>query len=345
MRLVCATLAGKSIRIDEIRPLEESVGLQDYEISFLRLLEKITNGMTMVVSPTGTSLKYQPGLLVGGAGLVHDCPMSRSVSYYLEPLALLAPFCKNPISITFSGITNENRDPSVDIVRTMTLPLLKLFGLEIEPKLTIKKRGAPPKGGGQVNFTCPIVNQLKPISLMEEGKIKRIRGVAYTTKCSPQFANRMVETARGVLNDYIPDVYIYSDHYKGKDSGLSGGFGMSLVAESTTGVYLSASVTAIEGTLPEDLGKVTALSLMNEISQGGCVDSAHQAMMLLLMILCPEDVSKIRLGKLTPYTVDCLRLYKEIFGVTFKIVPDPGTTTCVLSCLGIGFKNMARKTA
>jgi len=311
---------------------------------FLRLLEQISNGMTVTVSPTSTSLKYVPGLLVGGSGLLHDCPLTRSVSYYLEALVLLAPFCKNPISLTLNGITNENQDLSVDIIRAMTLPLLKLFGLETEPKITIKKRGAPPLGGGQVLFTCPIINQLKPISLVDEGKIKRIRGVAYTTKCSPQYANRMIDSARRVFNDYIPDVYIYSDHYKGKDSGLSGGFGMSLVAESTTGVYLSASSTAVEGTLPEDLGNITALTLMNEISQGGCVDSNHQAMILLFMILCPEDVSKVRMGKLTPYTIDCLRLYQEIFGVTFKIVPDPSTTTTLLSCLGIGFKNISRKT-
>jgi len=344
MRLVCATLAGKTIRIDDIRPFEESVGLQDFEASFLRLLDKVSNGCTIAINETGTSLKYQPGLLVGGSGLVHDCPPSRSISYYLEALVLLAPFCKNPISLTLNGVTNEKQDLSVDIIRTMTLPLMKIFGLEVEPKLTVKKRGAPPLGGGQAIFTCPIVDHLKPINLTEEGKIKRIRGIAYTTKCSPQFAKRMIDPARGVLN-YIPDVHIYSDHFKGKDSGLSGGYGMSLVAESTTGVYLSADSTAAEGDLPEDLGKSTALALINEISQGGCVDSSHQAMMLLLMILCPEDVSKIRLGKLTPYTIECLRLYKEIFGVTFKIVPDPSNTTLLLSCLGIGFKNYSRKTA
>jgi len=227
----------------------------------------------------------------------------------------------------------------------MTLPLLKLFGLEVDPKLTIKKRGAPPGGGGQVIFTCPIVSQLKPISLTEEGKVKRIRGIAYTTKCSPQFSARMIDSARGVLNDYIPDVHIYADHYKGRDSGLSGGFGMSLVAESTTGVYLSASITATDGSLAEDVGKTTALALMNEISQGGCVDSSHQSMMLLLMILNSEDVSKIRLGQLTPYTIECLRLYRQMFGVTFKIVPDPDGKTVILSCLGLGYKNYSRKTA
>lgn len=32
--------------------------------------------------------------------------------------------------------------------------------------------------------------------------VKRIRGVAFSTKVSPQSANRMVDSARGVLNKY-----------------------------------------------------------------------------------------------------------------------------------------------
>lgn len=51
--------------------------------------------------------------------------------------------------------------------------------------------------------------------------IKRVRGIAYTTKISPQMANRLVDGARGILNNLLPDVYIYTDHFKGKDSGLS----------------------------------------------------------------------------------------------------------------------------
>ena len=43
-RLILATLAGRPVRIDQIRPDDEEPGLRDFEVSFLRLLEKITNG-------------------------------------------------------------------------------------------------------------------------------------------------------------------------------------------------------------------------------------------------------------------------------------------------------------
>ena len=52
-RLVCATLSGRQIRIDDIRASDESPGLRDFEASFLRLLEKITNGCKVEINETG----------------------------------------------------------------------------------------------------------------------------------------------------------------------------------------------------------------------------------------------------------------------------------------------------
>jgi len=125
----------------------------------------------------------------------------------------------------------------------------------------------------------------------------------------------------------------------------SPGYGLTLVAESTSGALLSAELIAKEGQVPEEIGAKVAELLCEEIARGGVCDSAHQSLLLLLMILCPEDVSKVRLGALTPYTIESLRLYKEIFGVTFKLKPDATNNTIIASCLGIGFKNLTRRIA
>lgn len=41
----------------------------------------------------------------------------------------------------------------------------------------------------------------------------------HAVRVSPQFSNRMIEASRSVLNQFIPDIYLYSDVYKGNDSG------------------------------------------------------------------------------------------------------------------------------
>nr|XP_031864084.1 18S rRNA biogenesis protein RCL1 [Kwoniella shandongensis]KAA5531156.1 18S rRNA biogenesis protein RCL1 [Kwoniella shandongensis] len=303
-RILLSILSGKSIRVDGIRSDDVHVGLRDYEINLLRLAEKVTNGSSIEISVTGTSFLFHPGLLPGGS-FTHTCHVGRSLGYYLELLIPLAPFCKKPFDINLYGVTGEEgRDMTVDMIRTVTLPHLHLFGVTEGLELQIKKRGSAPLGGGQVIFKCPVVRHLKTLQFVEKGKVKKIRGVSYSTRVSPQFANRMVEAARSVLNRYIPDIYLYTDVYKGDDSGKSPGYGLTLVAQSTTSALHASECLSTPGaiTTPEDIALQAARLLLQELSSGGCVDSKHQWLVALLMALGKEDVGKCLLGSLTPHT-------------------------------------------
>ncbi|KAJ3333069.1 hypothetical protein HDU93_008801 [Gonapodya sp. JEL0774] len=263
-RLVLATLAQKATTIHGIRPHDENPGLRDYEVSFLRLLEKVTNGSVIEISYTGTSVHYRPGVITGG-DVEHACPTSRAIGYFLEPLVALAPFSKLPFELALTGITNDNVDPSVDMIRTALLPVLRRFGggLEAGLELQIKKRGAAPLGGGLVRFLCPTVRQLKPLLFVDQGRIKRVRGVAYAARVSPQMANRVADAARGALTEFLPDVYVYSDVYKGEEAGKSPGYALTLVAESTAGALYHSEVAfqpTSQSTTPSDENDPTTSS-------------------------------------------------------------------------------------
>lgn len=202
------------------------------------------------------------------------------------------------------------------MLRTVTLPHLHLFGIRDGLEIQIKKRGSAPLGGGTVLFKCPVVRQLNTLRFLDAGRIKRVRGIAYSTRVSPQFANRMVEAARGVLNRYIPDIYLYTDVYKGEEAGKSPGYGLTLVAQSTTDALHAAEAmsaappSAKEASrgaesvvqTPEDIAIHAARGLLEEISHGGAVDAKHQWLVLLLMVLGKEDVGKCLMGDLTAHT-------------------------------------------
>lgn len=356
-RLVFSTLSGRPIRIDDIRTKDMSPGLRDYEASLLRLLEKCTNGCVVEINETGTTLRYKPGVIICGAGLSHDCPTSRSIGYFLEPLALLALFAKKPLSVTLRGITNDSLDPSVDVFRTVTLPLLRrAAGVDDGLELRVAKRGARPGGGGEVHLRVPAVKGLPAVTMLDEGMVKRVRGIAYSTKVSPQNANRMVDGARGVLNALLADVYVFTDAASGAASGLSPGYGAVLVAETTSGALISAEACATQGepeslrapgdqplVVPEDVGKAAAQLLLDEVSRGGVVDGAHQGLLLLLAALGQEEVSQVRLGPLTPHAVRTLRHIREFFGVVFDLRAETASGTIILTCVGCALKNLSRK--
>lgn len=132
--------------------------------------------------------------------------------------------------------------------------------------------------------------------------------MACSIRVSPAIANRIVESAKGVLLKFIPDIYIHTDHCRGGTGGKSPGFGISITAETTNEVFLSGeafSPLMTTGSLPcvpEDLGKEAAMKLLDEIYRNGCVDSPFQRMAALFMALGKKDVSKILVGPLTQAT-------------------------------------------
>ena len=54
------------------------------------------------------------------------------------------------------------------------------------------------------------------------------------------------DVSKSVLTKYAKDVFIYTDYYKGDESGKSPGFALSLVAETTTGCLIGAECVAGE---------------------------------------------------------------------------------------------------
>lgn len=346
-RLTLSIMTGKGVVIDDIRP--DRNGLVDYEKSLLELIEKLTSGSK--IQYKANRLQFIPGTFIGGE-VTHNCCLTRSVSYYLELIMTLAPFCKRPLKITLNGVTNDQIDPNVDEIKDSAIPLLKRFigdveGTKLELKVTA--RGFKPEGGGQVVLTCPVVRQLQPVQLTDSGKVKRIRGVAVAARVSPQMGNRMIDTSKGMLLEFLPDIYIYSDHNKGKSSGLSPGFSISLSAETTEGCLFTASAVSNskgsgEGpSVPEDVGKEATYALYKEISGGGCVNSINQSLALALMAFNQKDVSTIKFGPLTTYTIHFLRHLKEFCGVTFKLEASDEDEV-LATCQGIGYKNLSRAT-
>ncbi|KAK3228152.1 hypothetical protein Dsin_008014 [Dipteronia sinensis] len=372
-RLVLSTLASTPLLIQEIRAEDTWPGLHPHEVSLLRLIEKVCDDCMVEINETGTKLKYKPGTVMGGKNLVHDCGVSRSIGYFLEPLILLALFAKKPLSIRLKGITNDSKDPCVDTFRSTTLPMLKRFGVPSEGlELKIESRGAPPHGGGEVILTVPTVEKLTAVNWLDEGMVKRIRGVTFSARVSSQFENAMIRSARGIFNCLLPDVHIFTDHKAGPQAGKhslshkektfhgrSPGYGISLVAETTSGSFISADTAVSYAQLgeageiedeekrvltpPEDVGEQIASFLLEQIEQGGVVDLTHQGLLFLLCALSEPDVSKVRIGKLSPYGIETLKSIREFLGLKFSINQDPSTGTLIFLGMGCGYKNISRK--
>ncbi|KAA6415636.1 MAG: 18S rRNA biogenesis RCL1 [Lasallia pustulata] len=384
-RLVLSTLTGRAVHISQIRPSSSiSPGLAAHEISFLRLLEAVTNGSHIEISYTGTTLVYRPGLITGSApgsgasgGVIrHELPAgcTRGVSYFLIPLCLLAPFSKAAMNVLFTGpgvITSAtpSGDMSADSVRTAILPLYAQFGISNNIELRILRRSNPSAGGkggaGEVQLVFGHQIRLpKTIHLLNSGRIKRVRGVAYCTGVSASNNARMIEAARSVLNPMVSDTYIFSDVSSAPfvpstdktnpnaKTRTGVGFGLSLVAESSTGSLYSADLASPPsgGTPPEDIGRQCAYQLLETVSLGGTVSPAAAPTMLTLMAMGSEDVGRLQMGRDVLGSEEIISLARDLrtFGASGWGLRDATIGLegdVVVSVVGRGVGNIGKKIA
>lgn len=274
----------------------------------------------------------------------------------------MAPFGKEPLTIHFKGITDghSSKDLSVDYIQAIQVPILQHFGVGVDgesppPEAKVIKRGQAPLGGGEASLFCPIVKSLSSTDFTDPGKFKRARGTVIGCRISPSSSARVAHAAKGVMHNLLPDVWIHTETHSGSKHrsggcGPSPGLGVWMTLQSTTGVLICSEacqdVNKSRGIeLPEDLGQRCAYDLLKEAKKGGCVDTHSQQLYFLLMSgAAPEDVSRIRTGTLSKIGIASLRLIKLVFGIEFKVIPC-GDKTITLSCLGAGYRNMARASA
>lgn len=97
---------------------------------------------------------------------------------------------------------------------------------------------------------------------------------AAAAQVPPPNANRMVDAARGVLNQLLADVFIFTDAMSGAATGASPGYGITLVAETTSGCLLSAEACA---------------TLVRALWRGACVVARRAAAGRACMLRMPTD--------------------------------------------------------
>ena len=138
----------------------------------------------------------------------------------MEGVLPLCLFGKNPLNLR--GRSNDEVDVSLDSLAAVYTTLMKGLGVE----------------DGEATLTlAPLPRLEQPVLLPDPGKVKRVRGTVYCFKGSPQLANRVAYSAKGALQQLLPDIWISADFTKRGSQSL---LGISLSAETSTGLVSAA---------------------------------------------------------------------------------------------------------
>jgi RNA 3'-terminal phosphate cyclase (ATP) len=182
---------GVPVAVTRIRQRRPKPGLQPQHLTVVRALAAISDAqvrgdaldsteLTFIPrAPSGGDYRFDIGAVRGSAG---------SVSLLFQALLLPLAFAPNGSRLTLIGGTHVPWSPPIHYLTQVFLPALGEVG--IQARLTLKRWGWYPAGGGEVETTIVPVHGLSPFSPATGGRPPALTGLSAVSHLPRSIAER-----------------------------------------------------------------------------------------------------------------------------------------------------------
>ncbi len=325
----------KPVRIYNIRAKRKNPGLRPQHLTVLRALAEITRARVKGAYVGSMEVIFKPQQLKGGK-YRFDVGTAGSISLVLQGLIPPLLFADRESFLEIRGGTDVHWSPPIDAIRYVFVPILRKMGADIS--IDVKRRGHYPKGGGIVHVTISPSDSIRPIELIEMGKIRIIHGISHCVKLPSHIAIRQARSASKYLEEHGFLTNIKTEFYDpSNDPHLGPGSGIVLWVETDKNAIIEADALGEKGKPAEKVGREAAEKLVNQIKLGGAVDVHHTDQLIIFMALA-DGLSRIRSCQISMHTLTAIHIAKMIVGAEFKVhgkLGEPG----VIDTRGIGLSH------
>jgi len=310
-----ATLLGEELHLINIRAKREKPGLRPQHLKSIQALRQICHG-TLSGGEIGSSeIRFKPGGEVKGGYYEWDIGTAGSTTLLAMTLLPAACFATGAMSFKISGGLFQDFAPSAYHMQYVFFPVLSQMG--INARLSIIRPGYVPRGGGVVEVTVePLTGKIKPISLLSQGDVVGIEGVALASHLKERrVSERMVEKCNQVLksNGYRAQIEVIYDTL-----ALQRGAALMLYAKTSSGGIIGADRAGEPRRTSEDIARYVAKSLVEDLATGATVDR-YSADQLIFYAALADGVSQYRIPRLTEHVETNLWLAETMLGARTEV--------------------------
>jgi RNA 3'-terminal phosphate cyclase (ATP) len=190
--LAFSAILKRPFTIHHIRSKRKNPGLQAQHLEAVVALSRITEAQTEGVKFGSQKITFIPQKTLPGE-YQFEVRTAGSVSLLLQ--AIFLPLCltNKKSRLTLVGGTHVPWSPSFHYVSEVLLPTLQWMG--VSANAATERWGFYPKGGGKVQLEINPVRELKSISLLERGSLKKICGLSAAPDLPRHVAERQKEQA------------------------------------------------------------------------------------------------------------------------------------------------------
>lgn len=309
--IAISALTLKPVRIFNIRKGRSKPGLMPQHLTGVKIAGEFCNAEIKGLQLGSTEVEFIPKYFnvsdrkinIGTAG---------SIGLLLQTLAPLMVFADKSVTLEIIGGTAGLGSPTIQFIKHITFPILSKLGIPL-PEIEIIREGFYPKGNGLVKIKFFPVKKLKPIQLIERGKIKSIAGVSIAGSLPLSVAERQANTARKILLDYVDNVDIHS---YAADT-LSPGTSITLWGECENTI-LGADNIGKKGVKAEIIGEQCARELITSVESKDTLDK-YMADQILLFLALADGKSEVIVEKITEHVETNIRVIKQMLNTEIDV--------------------------
>ncbi|MFP4083198.1 MAG: RNA 3'-terminal phosphate cyclase [Candidatus Aminicenantes bacterium] len=313
-----SVLAGERLRIWNIRAKRSKPGLRAQHLTAVQACVQICEGQVKGNKVGSREIEFVPGKRIKGGAYTWDIGTAGSTTMLALTVVPLALFASIPSKFKITGGLFQDFAPSVFHIQQVLLPLLERMGGRVD--LKIIQPGYFPEGKGQIEVeVLPAAGKLNPLTLIDQGKIKDIKGIALSSllnkrKVSERMARECTKTLRA--KRYRPHIAVINDT-KEKPAfqrvSVQAGASLAVWAATHTGCLLGSDMAGALGRPAEFIGRHTARNLLRDVETGATVDR-HLADQIIPFAALAEGETQYLIPQTTDHILTRIWLMHKILG-------------------------------
>ncbi len=338
--LALAALTGQPTHIRRIRANRRTPGLAPQHLTGVQALARICEADLQGATLRSTEVDFRPQSRARAGHYRFDVAEAAeggsagSVTLLFQATLFPLVFAAGPSHLILKGGTHVSWSPPFDYLAQVYLPTLAPMGVEVSCQLAAW--GFYPVGGGELtatiaglgssataeNATHSAATPLRPLTLMEQGNLRRVRGVAVASNLPSHIPQRMTDRASRVLRDAGLRVEITPKRVRGKGAGA----GLFLTAEYEHGLA-GFSALGKKGKPSEVVADEVCQELLAHHASGTPVDK-HLADQLLLPLALAEGRSRFRTAQISQHLLTNAHIIRQFIPAQIEIegvANEPGT--------------------
>ncbi|NIM45810.1 MAG: RNA 3'-terminal phosphate cyclase [Nitrososphaeria archaeon] len=336
MAIAYSAVMGKTVKIENIRAGRPKPGLKAQHMAAVRSVAALTSAQVKGLTLGSRTLEFNPGEIGSGSYKV-NIGTAGSIGLLLQSLAPAATFTPDKVYVELRGGTSVRWAIPVLALEHVIWKILSK--MDFNGHIEVLREGFYPRGGGLVKASFEPVKRLKPLLLVEQGKIEAVRGISLCGRLPSHVSRRQAKSAEEVLkNKGLKNIHIDHVYETGNRTPMSPGSLVILWAETSTGCLIEADSLGAPGKPSEEVGREAAERLLSQLKTGATVDE-HTADNLIIWCSLAHGESSFSTSVLTLHTRTAIELAKQITGSKFKFEAPSGRPVKIV-CEGVGLKNL-----